>query len=413
MLDDRFSALIASVILAVSAIAVPASVHAAGFAVGEQGAAARGVGGAATARPDLGESGFYNPAAFGFAESLSIAIGASGLAPSVAHVHPKSGERTGAQTGFSTPPYFHAGYRFGDFAAGVSFDVPFGSGLSWPTDWRGRFEVTAIDLQVFEIAGAFVWRPIEELAIAAGPRLELATVGYARQIDAVDSEASVQLTGDATGVGGQLAVMYQPTDQLTLGLSWRSRVRLEFSGWADFEDVPVELSQKAHDQLVTTEITLPDRIALGAAYRFSEGLFADAIASVDLTYWTWSTFQEFGIDFEDDQTPDVTQPRDWNDSVTLAAGWEQRGWIDDVAFRAGLAFDSAPSPTDTLSPSSPDGNRLIPSVGAGYTLVDGLQLDVGYGHVVFMGAKATGQAFPGRYEASAELVSLGLTYRPE
>jgi long-chain fatty acid transport protein len=392
---------------------LPGSVEAAGFAVGEQGAAARGVGGAATARSDIGEIGFYNPAAFGFVDTLSVTLGASGLAPSIAHVHPGSGEQTGAQTGLSTPPYFHAGYRFGDFAAGVSFDVPFGSGLEWPTDWRGRFEITAIDLQVFEVAGAFVWRPLDELAIAAGPRLELATVGYARQIDAVDTEASVQLAGDATGFGGQLAVMYKPSDQLTLGLNWRSRVQLELSGWADFEDVPVELSQKAHDQLVTTEITLPDRIALGAAYEFDGGLLDGVITSVDVTYWTWSTFQEFGIDFEDDQTPDVTQPRNWNDSVTLAAGWEQPGWIDDVAFRAGLAFDSAPSPTDTLSPSSPDGDRLIPSIGAGYEVMDGLQLDVGYAHVVFMGEEATGQAFPGRYDASAELVSLGVTYRPE
>ncbi|QDG50872.1 hypothetical protein FIV42_09045 [Persicimonas caeni] len=380
---------------------------AAGFAIGEQGAGARGVGGAATARADLGGAGFHNPAAFGFADSLMISAGVSGLAPSVAHVQPGSGEQTGAQTDLSTIPYGHVGYRFGDFGVGLSFDVPFGSGLSWPKDWRGRFEITSIELQVFEVAGVVVWRPIDELSIAAGPRLGRSTVGYGRQIDAVDTEGSVQLAGDATGLGAQLALMYRPLDELTLGLSWRSRMHLDFSGWANFEDVPIELQQKAHDQYVTTELTLPDRIALGAAWAFD-----DAIASVDVTYWTWSTFQEFGIDFAHDQTPDVTQPRNWNDSITLAAGWEQKGWVEDLDLRVGLAFDMAPSPSNTLSPSSPDGNRLIPSLGAGYTVVDGLQVDVGYGHVVFMGAEASGDAFPGSYDASAELLSLGVTYRP-
>lgn len=336
-----------------------------------------------------------------------ISAGVSGLAPSVAHVQPRSGDQTAAQTDMSAIPYVHAGYRFGDFGVGFSFDVPFGSGLSWPTDWRGRFEITSIELQVFEVAGVVVWRPIDELSIAAGPRLGRSTVGYGRQIDAVDTEGSVLLAGDATGIGGQLAMMYRPTDRLTLGLSWRSRMHLDFSGWADFNDVPIELQQKAHDQFVTTELTLPDRVALGAAWRFD-----DAVASVDVTYWTWSTFQEFGIDFEDEQTPDVTQPRNWSDSVTLSAGWEQRGLVDDLALRMGLAFDSAPSPSSTLSPSSPDGNRLIPSVGAGYTVTNDVQLDVSYGRVIFLGAEATGNAFPGSYDASADLLSLGLTYRP-
>jgi long-chain fatty acid transport protein len=404
MLDRRRSTIFAAALVALLA---PSSVDAAGFAVGEQGAAARGVGGAATGRIDMGEAGFYNPAAWGFSDSLSVSVGVSALAPSVAHVQPQSGERTVAETGTATPPYLHAAYQFGDFGVGLSFDVPFGSGLSWPGDWRGRFEITAIELQVFELAPTAIWRPIDDFSIAAGPRFERATVGYERRIDAVDTEASVRLDGVANGVGAQVAMMYRPLAELSVGLSWRSRVGLDFAGTADFKDVPVELSEKAHDQKVRTQLTLPDRLAVGVAWQFP-----DAVASFDVTYWTWSTFEEFGIDFEDDDTPDVTQPRNWNDSVTLAAGWEQRGLAPDLALRVGLAFDAAPSPSDTLSPSSPDGHRLIPSIGAGYVLTDDLQLDLGYGHVVFMAEEATGQAFPGSYDASAELLSVGVTYRP-
>ncbi len=407
LIDIISTAAVGATVLACAIPAAPTTAQAAGFAVGEQGAAARGVGGAATARSDFGEAGFYNPAAWGFAEGLSLSAGMSAIVPTITHVHPDSGDQTPATTGLSAPPYASAAYRFGDFAAGVSFNVPFGSGLRWPQDWSGRFDVTAIELQVFEVAGVFAWRPIEELSVAVGPRLQRSTVAYERQIDAVDTEGSVRLAGDAIGFGAQLAAMYRPNDRLSLGLSWRSRVYHGFSGWADFQDVPVELSEKAHDQYVTTEITLPDRVALGTAWEFDR-----AVASVDVTYWAWSTFDEFAIDFADDETPDVAQPRNWSDSLTLAAGWEQHGWAPDLSVRFGLAFDAAPSPTDTLSPSSPDGNRLVPSVGAGYALTDDVQVDVGYGHVFFLGAEATGEAFPGQYDAAAEVMSLGVTYRP-
>lgn len=379
--------------------------QAAGFTIGEQGAGALGVGGAATARADLGETGFYNPAGWAFAKRLKIAVGATAIAPSITHTDPRNGEQTQAQTSVETPPYFHAGFRFGDFAAGLSFDVPFGSGLEWPTDWRGRFDVTKIRLQVFEFGGALAWRPIPQFAIAAGPRVQLATVEYARQIDAVDTEGHVDLGGDATGLGGQVAVFYRPVDRLSLGLVYRSRVRLDFAGSADFEDIPIELQQKAHDQRVKTQITLPDRVTLGGAVEISDG-----IASLDLTYWSWSTFEEFGIDFEDDATPDVSQPRDWHDSVTVRAGWEQRGLLADLSLRAGIVFDQTPSPTDTLSPSLPDGSRLMPTLGMGYIFTQNFQVNLAYAHVFFLGAHASGEAFPADYDASANIVSLGLNY---
>jgi long-chain fatty acid transport protein len=386
--------------------ALPATAQAAGFAVGEQGAAAMGVGGAATARPDLGEVGFYNPAGWGFAEGLQVTIGASALRPNINHIDPQTGNQTQADRSLGTPPYLHAGARFGDFAAGLSFGVPFGGGVSWPDDWQGRFESTLLSLTVFEVGATLAWRPIDELSIAAGPRLQRASVAYNRRIDFVDTEGSVELMGNSNGVGGQVALMYRPTERLTLGLNWRSRVTHDFDGYAYFNDVPVEMSHRAHDQPVSTQLTLPDRLAFGAAWEFAE-----AIASVDVTWWAWSTFEEFAIDFDSDQTPDVAQPRNWSDTFTIRAGFEQRGVIDDV-IRLGLAFDPTPSPSNTLSPASPDANRLIPSIGFGYYFLEDFTVDLAYAHTFMFGSESSGQAYPGRYDSGIDVVSLGLRYAP-
>lgn len=382
---------------------------AAGFAIGEQGAAALGTGGAATARSDLGETGFYNPAGWGFARQLNISVGGAAIKASIAHISPEDDQRTEAITTPETPPYVHVGVRLADFALGFSFDVPFGSGLEWPSDWRGRFDVTSIRLEVFEFAGNVVWRAHDNFAIAAGPRFLPSAVKYGRQIDAVDVEGRVNLAGTARGFGGQISALYRPTDKLGFGLNYRSRVRLAFTGQANFEEIPIELQQKAHDQRVTTELTLPDRIALGAAWQIGAG-----ILSLDAIYWTWSTFEVFGIEFEDADTPDVADKRDWHDSITLRVGWEQRDLIDHMALRAGLAFDQTPSPTHTLSPSLPDGSRLMPTLGVGYTfsnyLLGDTEFNLAYAYAFFMGATATGPAFPADYDAGAHILSLGINY---
>ncbi len=380
---------------------------AAGFAVSEQGAAALGVGGAATARLDLPEAVFFDPAAIARHEGLRAAAGVALVAPSMSHLG-EDGTRTDALSGFETPPYLHLSYGAGTFAAGVSVGVPYGASLAWPEEgFEGRFEVTRIALQVFEVAPVLAVRPVPELSFAAGPRILRSTVELSRKLDAVDSEGAVTLGGAATGVGGQAAIAYGPVAGFTFGLAYRSRAHLAYEGSAHFEDVPPELSGKAHDGAVTTELTLPDRLAAGVAYELP-----DAIASLDVEWTAWSTFETFAIDFADEATPDVDQPRRWEDTLAVRAGYEQRGLVDGLALRAGAAWDPTPSPSDTLSPTLPDQDRVLLTLGAGYEAGGGVTVDAAFGHVFLLGAEAEGpEALPGSYEGRAEVLTVGVTYR--
>ena len=137
-------------------MAAPAG--AASYAIGQQGAGAEGVAGAATARQDLPEVGWFNPAAQ--PAGLVLSIGASAIFPRVEHTAP-GGTVTGSESAPATPPWAHLGYvlqhdeqRFGLFVTG---HVPFGAGLQWPETWTGRFEVTAVSLRVYEAAANAVY----------------------------------------------------------------------------------------------------------------------------------------------------------------------------------------------------------------------------------------------------------------
>jgi long-chain fatty acid transport protein len=395
--------------LFVALVGLPATADAAGFAVGEQGASALGLAGAATARQDLSETAWYDPAAV--PAGIVAALGGSVIFPTIKHTDRGTTTAEGAP---ETPPWIHAGWvgRFGRHRAGLIAvaGVPFGAGLRWPDFWPGRFEVTSIQLKVFEAAanatyGVQLGDDIE-VGVSAGLRRLHSTVELERKIDAVESEADVMLGGDADAFAGSAALWGRWRD-LSVGVNWRGPATLDFDGAAHFENVPVELSSAAHDQPVTTSLHLPPRLALGAAYDLGFGTY-----SADAEYFGWSSFETFAIDFADEETPDVEEPRDWHDTVAIRTGYEHRFLDEALAVRGGLGFDPTPSPTDTLSPTLPDTSRIATTAGVGYTLDFGLTLDAGLSHIWLLGTEATGEeTFPGRYHGGANVVSLGVSFR--
>lgn len=392
---------------------LPTPAVAAGFAVAEQGASALGVAGAATARSDLAETGFYNPAA---TKAGFVAVaGGSLIFPTIKHFHPETENLTKAESHAATPPYAHLGWvgefdrhRFGVLLGAY---VPFGAGLSWPKTWNGRFEVTSIELQVFEAQATTIYgislSEDFEIGGSGSIRALRSTVELERSIDAIDTEPHVLLGGDANTLSGGAALWARIGD-VQGGISYRGAAKLDFEGAAHFEDVPVELSGAAHDQSVKTSVSLPERIAFGVAYDLDFG-----VASLDAEYFHWSRFKTFGIDFEDDATPDVDEPRNWRNTVTIRAGYEHRLMEKRLALRAGGAFDPTPSPQETLSPTLPDASRVLFTLGAGYRFDFGLRADVAFANVVLMENTATGEGFPGVYSGGAQVLTLGIGYTLE
>lgn len=371
--------------------ATSSQVMAAGFELPDAGAAATGVGGAATARGDLTEAAYYNPAAFalrarpprrvkraifkrepwGFAASL----GASAIAASLRHESGSDG--AASQGGAAYVPRVYLGGGVGRFGFAFSFHAPYGSSIRWPATWAGRTELVSSELRVLEYAPHLAARLLDDLAISTGVRFQSATIGTSRALAFPgEGASSVQLSGDAFAVAFASSALYEPTSWLSLGASVRTGSSLEFAGEADFEGVPRELQASARDTPVTiTGMHLPLRAALGG----SVDLDRFGRLQADLIYYGWHRNEALQIDFEDEAVEDVTQPRDWRRSFTARFGYEYDAlWSGRLALRAGGFVDDTPVPRATLSAASPDGLRL--GVTAGVGAVDlfstGLQLQL-------------------------------------
>lgn len=408
----RFSvvATATAAIAAVSVVVLASPAEAGGYAQGFQGASSAGLSNAVTGRPDIPEAGYYNPAGWALQHDWGLGAGGSFLLPMVDHEDPETGARTRAEVDGSVPPFAHGYGAYRDFAAGIYLGIPYGASLQWPEDWPGRFEVTATELRVMEAAPSVAWRPIDELAIAAGPRLVWGSLGYASAIDFArpGEEGFVELDASAQGVGAQIGAWGRVHDDVSLGASWRTAITLGFEGLAEFEDVPPEMADDAHDTNAHTDLVLPHRLALGLAYDVS----VMGTLSLDLEYSLWSAYDTFDVHFESDDVDDISEPRDWNNTLSMRAGIEYVAPVDGLSVRSGIAIEPSPAPADTLTPAQPDTDRTSMSLGAGYRAAEGLDVDAAYNFIILDETSSRGEGFQGVYDGLIHVFTLGVRVRP-
>lgn len=384
-------------------------VYASGFAMPEQGAAASGNAGAHTGVQNSVDAAFFNPASVALMPGFQAQLSGAFLFSKITH---EGEEITESQTPPGTPPALKLAWahELQSLRIGVTAyaGVPFGSGVTWPDTWPGRFDITSIALRVYEaninpVMGfsSGDW----SVGLGAGPRVLRASVGLTRKLDAVENEANVELAGLGTAWAwqGSAIIAFQ---NASLGVNYRSGADVAVAGRAHFEDVPVELSNRARDQDVQTTLPVPSRLAIGAAYTFGFGR-----VSLDAERLGWSVFEAFQIDFAHPETPDVDERRDWNDTWTWRLGYEHTGITPPLALRAGLAFDPTPSPIDTLSPTLPDSDRLMLTLGGGWKLDPfPMQINAAYGYTHLLPKTPTNpDVLPGNIFGRIHTVSLGVS----
>lgn len=388
--------------LFVALLIVSSSASAGGFAIAEQDAVATGRGGTGVGALTGASAVHYNPAALSRVFSIDGVVGATGIVPLATATDPATDSAQSARVGLRVPPHVYAGYGNGKYGLGLGFNAPFGGGLRWNDDFRGRFEIIEQNLQVLAGHAAAAWQIVPQLSVGATVTLYSASVGVERRVDFVSSEGTAMLAGSGLGVGAAFGVSYAPSEHLRLGLTGRLPTTVQLNGRAHFADVPDAFATTLQDQEIQASLPLPGRLALGA------GLYMDAVrVFADADYTLWSSFDRFAVQFSQNESLNVDQPRNWQNAFAVRLGAE-RDLTDVATLRAGLFFDQKTSPADTLSPSLPDSDRVGFSLGGGKDF-GAVQVDGAYMFVLFIPRSAEGEAFQARYNASAHL--LALTFR--
>lgn len=389
-----------------------ARAEASGFHIDEQDARATGRAGAVTASAQNASTIYYNPAGLAELDGLRLEAGVSRVAPSARFRSADDGSETSARADVFYLPQAYASYRVEpSLALGIGVNAPFGLSLSWPAASPGRAIVRDISLTslfVMPTVAANLARWVPGLSLGVGLDLVPASVSLQRDILFGSDVGNVELSASAFGVGGRAGVLYRPRglEQWSFGLTYRSPVKLSFSGSADFDAPAAYRASLPPDGDARTKVILPQTLDLGVAF----APIREWELEVDINWLGWSSFDELALHLPGGET--TTVRRDWHDTLAVRVGSEytfDRRW----SARVGFIWDQGPVPTDTVDFQLPDVNRVDLTVGAGAVLTRAVRADLAALYVL-PGEITTSTAEPyeppikGDYHVHAWVLSMSL-----
>lgn len=415
------------------ALLAPDRAGAAGYGIYEQGAAALGMAGAATASVHDASAVFFNPANLTRLESGRSLYGSVTLLQpftSFAGWSPYPGygvtEQMESQE-FFPPALYYAAHWNRAIAYGVGLNAPFGLGVSWkdPDRFTGRSIVTRADLRTLNANASLAWAPDEALSFGAGfnalfARVELenrtlipAPGGGGGQVDVAHTRLA---GGYQPGYGWNAGVSWQAGEPWRLAVSYRSKVVIHLDGEADFEQIPtgdaaVDASVAAGlppDQPASTVARFPALWSAGAAW-FPDDAWT---VELDLGFAEWSVFRDLPIDLHTTPSRSRVIVEDYDDAwqVRLGAEWRREGYT----LRGGWYYDQAAAPAESVSPLLPDSGRNGITLGFGTSFGGRWTLDL-YQLALLVQHRTTEGVnrddYDGEYKSYVNALGFSLAYR--
>lgn len=351
----------------------------------EEGAKALGMGGAFTARADDPSAIFFNPAGICRLDGTQLYFGATGIITATdftgSDPFPGEGVPEKTKTQFFFPATFYVTHKLNEnVSAGFGFFNPFGLGREWknPESYSGRLISYKVDLKTFYFNPTIAWRMNEQLSFGAGAQLVYSTVLLDRYQATTNplfgpglvNIAKIELDGNNSIDAGYNAGILYEHEKISVGLSYRSNVTVDYDGDATFTQVPTgnptidaQIAQLIPDeQGVATKVEFPPLVSLGLAFTQLEKWTFE----VDVNWVGWSTFDVLPLDFAKDDSLDTERPQNYKDAMSVRSGAEYRP-NDVYALRLGYYYDPSPQPDGSVSPLLPDSDRHGITIGFGYT----------------------------------------------
>ncbi len=326
------------------------------------------------------------------------------------------------------PSLYYARPIDDDIWIGLAVYAPYGGESRYPIESVFRYQALSSKMQLLVAQPTLSWRYREDLALGVGVQIARGKLEMGRTLNpwaTALNDAFADIQGNGLGLGATFGVIWEPADALTLGLSYRSPVKITFKGdltgtgvpglgivmahYSDENDEyfggPIPAARESARWLmmyrpptvkedIRSEVTFPESVDLSAAWKLNSEwtLLGSAI-------WTrWSRFKHFKISSHGSlpgrSASDIVStsngvpsghllaylPQNWSDTWSLSCG-AQYQLSDNLVLRAGYSHDNSPVSDATRSARIPDNDRQWLTMGVGYKLSDNYTLDLAYGYM--------------------------------
>ena len=269
---------------------------------------------------------------------------------------------------FIVPTLHYVSSSLGDNGARVGVSIVAPGGLS--KQWKGTQGIKSAEeftLEVVEINPTAAFKINDKLGFAVGFRI-LSSSGVAKATPAA-GVVYQDMNGDSTDFGYNLALAYNPTKELEIGLTYRSKVNLQLKGDANLKYPSPSLDGNYEGGV---NLPLPAALNLAAAYTFSSETTLEVV--YERTYW--SAYKNLDFHYTNplaEAVFGIPKPKDWHDTNTFRLGLTQE--LNNLTLMAGYVYDETPVPSKTIGFELPDTDSQAVSLGGRYKINE--SVDVG------------------------------------
>lgn len=400
----------------------------ASFSIKEQNTTYLGTAYAGTAALATDAStGVYNPAGLAYLQNDQITGSFVGIygdfkvhaTQATATFYPAPGQMvtpgTAESKGWNIVPAFYYGKKVNDkIAFSINTFSPFGLKTSYEQPHPGRYLATLSKLQTVAFGPAVSYRWSERLSLGFGLDFMYAKAWLFQDVRIPFGvmETCSHTRADDTTVGWRVGAIYQLSDDTRMGFNYRHKYVLKMTG----ESVDgVSLNRTLRRRNMSAGIELPELITYSVTHQYDDNW--TVMADVEWTHW--SRLKELVLDFDDGQGQRL--PLYYKNVWRVALGTQYR-YNSCWMFKAGMAFDDAPTRDEHRSLRIPDTRRIWVGIGTQYRINQAFTAEVAYAHLFFKkatlndrapivtGGTQTGQSLDGTMEASANLLGVQLVW---
>ncbi len=318
---------------------------------------------------------------------------------------------------------------------GIGIHAPFGLTTNYDDDSIFRYQADETAVTIIDINPAIAWEVSEQFAVGFGLDVQYMHVELTSSVDfgAVclgatmdpalcagfglfpqQADGTSNVSGDGIAFGWNMGFMWDPTENLTIGLSHRSSVEHELDGDAEFTNVPALFTGMGLFQNgeIFADFDSPELTMLAAKWVLNDKWTLAA----DISHTKWSNFEELRIRYASPTQPDSAESFDWEDVQKTSVGLEYK-YSDDLTLRTGYSSDESPINEAERSVRLPSADRQWLAVGGSYQWSDKTSIDVAYVRlfvddpITLDRTGLTGDRIVGNYLAQAEIVSFQLNHK--
>jgi len=400
---------------------------ASGFALNEQSISGMGTGfaGRSSSAEDA-STVFGNPAGMSRLKKEEASLGAATLVAKTDISQTRStfgGEEDGDMVPATTVPMgYYVKPIDEQWAFGVGFYVPFGLITDYGSGYAGRYYANKSEVTTLTFQPTVSYAFNDKVSIGFGPTINRISGEISGMVPNPLSpgrnDGKLKSTGDDTALGFNAGILVQATDRTRVGATYHSKVSYHLDAKSKLTGgifSVLGVSGRSYD--ASLDVDTPESVDLSVTHQLND----DWTLYLGSTWTRWSRFKELTIENSglppllSGQLGTVSEEQNWHDTWAHAIGTAYR-LNDQWVLRAGLSMDQSPANNTNRGPRIPTGDRKVISLGAGWTPVDDVTIDVAYSYlweesVHVNETSAARGAYSARYKNSASGFGTSVSYR--